>query len=164
MKFFLKQTTEPGGNLFLIYECKGELLYSVTGEFGMLGGNLYLRDMEQTEIARIHCMGVTGLSKYGVIIGGREQFCVVENFAVSRPHIRLGGTTWRLRGGVMAQSFDVVDVDREVRMTHGRCWSTVGDCFGLEIPREQDIPSCLSIAVIVDSTVMGSKPAPVPAS
>ena len=164
MDLYIKQNTEPDNILFHIFDKAGVPAFTVTGDLGSLGGKLYLLDAGGTEAARIHRLGVSTLSKYSVVIGEKERLRVTQNFTAPKQLFKLTKTSWRLRGDFLTRTFDVVDADHSVLMSHGRCWNSCGDCFGVQITRDQDVPACLAVAVIIDSVVLCGTGAAVPVS
>lgn len=89
---------------------------------------------------------------------------MTQNLTASRQPIKIKKVSWHFRGDLAARSYDILNVDSTVIMTHGRCWNSVGDCYAVDIPRESDILVCLCLSVILDSTVIGGTPAAVPAN
>jgi len=87
---------------------------------------------------------------------------VTQNLKAAHSPIKIRGVNWRFRGDLLTRSFDLVDIDSAVVMTHGRCWNQNGDCFAIEVTKESDVLLCLCIAVILDNTVFGSLTAALP--
>lgn len=163
MDFYLNRHTGAGETLFDVFDTAGTLLYTVEGEWGSFGGKLYLRDSSGTECAKITCMGIHGLCKYSVHIEEKECLRVTQNMA-SEHSIRLSKTEWSLRGDLLTRSFDVVDGEAQVRMTHAPCWTARGDSYGIQVERPEDVPVCLSLSVIVDSAALCGPGCVVPAN
>ncbi|HBN81853.1 MAG TPA: tubby C 2 [Ruminococcaceae bacterium] len=163
MNLYLKQNTDPGSTLFDIFYPDKTLAYTVTGDIGSLGGKLFLLSAGGREAARISRIGINELCKYSVVIGDRERLRVTQNLS-RESCFRLSKTSWRLRGDFITRSFDIVDARHAVLMTHGRCWNACGDCFGVQITRDEDAAACLSVAAIIDSIALSGTGAAVPAS
>ncbi len=153
MEFYVKPCAAES-SLFAVYGAAGELLYQITGENSALSGKLFLMDSGGREAAKIRRLGTSEISRYSIFVQGKEQAGVLQNFIGAKPVYRLYGVPWSFRGDVLSRSFDVIDVDGGVLMTHGRCWKGRGDCFAVTVTREADVPVCLSIAVVIDSLAL----------
>ena len=153
MEFYIKPCTAEG-SLFVICNAAGEQVYYVTGENNALGGKLYLKDCNGREVVKIRRLGTPEISRYSICVQGKERAGILQNFIGSRPVYRLYGVSWSFRGNVLSRSFDIIDVDGGVLMTHGCCWRAKGDCFAVTVTRDADAPLCLAIAVVIDSLVL----------
>lgn len=162
MQFYLRQGTDPDA-LFSVMEPSGQLVYRVKGDALPIGGKFYLLDSGEKEVARIFSVGVTAISKYAIQVGDKERARVTWNFNAKREQVKIKGVHWRFRGDLATRSYDILDIDSSVVMTHGRCWNKIGDCYAVQVANESDALLCLCLAVILDSTVIGGAAAPVPA-
>ena len=163
MKFYMKQSTGTDA-LFIILDALGQTVYHVTGDSLAIGSKLYLIDNLQREAARIFSVGVPTLSKYSISIEEKERARVTQNLNSTHSPIKIKGVDWSFRGDLLTRSYDLVNAESAVIMTHGRCWNQNGDCYAVEIAREPDALLCLCIAVILDNTVIGGKTAALPVS
>ncbi len=161
MKFYLQQSTNPD-TLFAVSDFLGQPVYRVTGDSLSIGSKTYLIDQNKKEAARIFSVGLTTISKYAIFIGDKERARVIQNLSAARQPIKIKGVSWRFRGDLATRSYDIVDVDSTVIMTHGRCWNASGDCYAVDVTRESDVLVCLCLSVILDSTVIGSIAAALP--
>lgn len=166
MRFFLKQCTGTE-SLFIVSDSCGRQAYEVTGEASSLGRRFFLRDGAGNEAVKITCVRLSTAAQYSVCVGkGKgegERVRLTVNPSAPRRPVSIRGVKWRFRGSMLTRSFDLVDSDSHTVMTHGRCWNKSGDCYAVEIPQESDVLLCLSIAVIIDSTVVAGVPSAVPA-
>lgn len=166
MQFFLKQSTGTE-SLFTVSDSCGRQVYEVTGAFSSLGRRFSLRGENGVEAAKISCVHLAASAQYSVSVekekGEKDKVRVTVNPSAPRRPVSIRGVKWRFRGSVLTRSFDLVDEDSHTVMTHGRCWKAGGDCYAAEIPEESDVLLCLSVAVIIDSTVVAGMPAAVPA-
>ena len=167
MKFFLKQSTETKA-LFTVSDSLGKQVYEVTGSISSLSQRFSLRGEDGNEAAKISCVHLTPeIAQYSVCVGDgkgeKEKARVSVNPSARLRPVAIRGVKWRFRGSVLTRSFDLVDAESHTVMTHGRCWNTHGDCYAVEISEEPDTLLCLSIAVIVDSTVVSGVPTAIPA-
>ena len=163
MHFYLRQNSDTDA-LFIIMDSTGQLVYRVTGDSLSIGNKISMIDNEQNEIARISSVGLATLSKYTIYVGEKERAHLTWNSGAKHHQVKIKGKSWRFRGELVTRSFDIVNVDSSVVMTHGRCWNNMGDCYGVDIKEEVDIPVCLCLAVILDSIVLGGTIAAVPAN
>ncbi len=163
MKFYIQQSTESD-SLFMIMDSLGQPIYRVTGDSLSIGSKIYLIDQNQKEAARIFSVGLTTISKYSVFIGDKERARVIQNLTAVRQPIKIKGVSWRFRGDLITRSYDIIDVDSSVVMTHGRCWNTSGECYAVEVTKESDVLLSLSLSVILDNTVITGSVAAVPAN
>lgn len=164
MDFYLNRHTDAGSTLFTVFDTAGTCLYTVEGEWGSFGGQMYLRDSAGAQLARVHCVGIRGLCKYSVFIGKHERLRVTHTLASAGLELRLKKTDWRLRGDLLVRTFDVVDAHGTVRMTHAPCWTPHGDGYGIHVERQQDVPLCLCLSVIVDNAALCGPGCAVPAN
>lgn len=161
MKFFIQQSTETN-ELFSVMDSLGQPVYRVTGDSVALGNKIFLIDQNGQEAARIFSVGLTTIAKYSVFIGEKERARVIQNLGRSRQPIKIKGVNWTFRGDLLTRSYDIVNADSAVVMTHGRCWNNVGDCYAVEITREADVLVCLCLSVILDNTVITGSAAALP--
>jgi Uncharacterized conserved protein len=163
MQFYIQQSTDPDV-LFAIMDSSGQPVYRVTGDSLSIGSKLCMLDDGNREVARISCAGLTAISRYTISVGDKERARVSWNFSAKRQQVKIKGVNWQFRGDLVSRSYDIVDIDSAVVMSHGRCWNQIGDCYAADIAKESDVPVCLCLAVILDSTVFGGTVAAVPAN
>lgn len=163
MQFYIKQSTDPD-TLFTIMNSSGQPVYRVTGDSLSIGSKLCMLDGGNNEIARIYSVGLTTISRYTISVGDKERARVSWNFNAKRQQVKIKGVNWRFRGDLASRSYDIIDIDSAVVMSHGRCWNQIGDCYAADIANESDVPVCLCLAVILDSTLIGGTVAAVPAN
>jgi uncharacterized protein YxjI len=166
MQFYIHQNTGTE-TLFIISDCLGQPVYRVKGDSLSIGSKYYLIDNNENEAARIFSVGLSALSKYTIYIDDKERARVILNLTATTPKqpIKIKGVKgirWRFRGDLITRSYDIIDVDSTVIMTHGRCWHTGCDCFAVDVTNKQDVLLSLCIAVIIDSTVIASSAAVLP--
>ncbi|QEY33806.1 hypothetical protein FL966_01370 [Caproiciproducens galactitolivorans] len=162
MKFFIKQSTGTDA-LFTILDTLGQPVYRVTGDSLAIGSKFYLIDGNTNEVAKIVSLGLTPKSKYTIYIHDKE--CARVNWSFTSEHhpVKIKGVNWHFRGDLVERSYDLIDANSAVVMSHGRCWNENGDCFAVDIANESDVLLCLCIAVILDSTVIAGSAKAVPA-
>lgn len=161
MKFYMKQSTDTNA-LFTVIDSLGQTVYHVTGDSLSIGSKFYLIDNNQNEAARIFSIGLTTISKYSIFIDDKERARVTLNLKSKHSPIKIKGVSWHFRGDLLTRSFDLIDDNFVIIMTHGRCWNQNGDCFAVEVAKESDVLLCLCIAAILDNTVIGSAAAALP--
>ena len=164
MKFYIKQSTGTE-ILFTVSDSLGQPVYQVTGDSLSIGSKSYLIDNNKNEAARIFSVGLSAISKYSVFIDDKERARVILNLTAPKQPVKIKGIkgeNWRFRGDLVTRSYDIINVDSSVVMTHGRCWNVSGDCFAVDVTNESDVLLCLCIAIILDNTVIGSSVAALP--
>lgn len=160
MQLFLESSAREG-TLFSVLNAEGMLVYEVTGEFTGLGRKFVITDQDGCEIARISGIRLTSYCQYSVT-AGKEHMRITTDFSSAHRCVRLRGMPWRFRGSAVSRSFDLVNAQSHVVMTHGRCWNVRGECYALEISQFGHVPLCLSVAVVIDSIADCGRAAPVP--
>ena len=163
MKFYINQSTGTDA-LFTIIDSVGQSVYCVIGDTTSIGSKYYLVDKDKNQVARISKVGFPTISKYTITIDDNDKAHVTQNLASSHNMIKIKGKKWRFRGDLLTRSYDLIDTDSSVIMTHGRCWNENGDCFAVDILDESNVILCLCIAVILDSTLIGGSAKPLPVS
>lgn len=152
-KFFLQQSAEPG-LLFSVMDGNGRPVYRVTGDSLALGSKVCFLDQNELEVARVFSVGLAAIAKYSVMVGEKERARVTWNLRSERQPIKIKGVKWRFRGDLITRSYDLVDEDAAVVLTHGRCWNRMGDCYAVEVAKGENALIGLCISVILDSTVL----------
>lgn len=155
MKFFLKQNTEGGKEVFIIYDDMGQPAYHVISDKNALSSKLILQDVAEKTVAKINRIGVLTLSRYDISVDDKECAHITQSLSAAIPKLKVHGLNWHFRGDIVLRSFDVLDIDRTLIMTHGRNWGPYGECFAIDIAKPQNELLCLCIAVAIDSMVMG---------
>ncbi len=161
MQFFI----HPGigtETLFAVSDTQGRSVYSVIGDSLSIGSKICVIDHNQQEVARIYSVGVPTVSKYSIFIDNKERARVIQNLTAARHPVKLKGISWRFRGDLLSRSYDIINVDSTVIMTHGCCWNLGKDCFAVDVTNQCDTLLCICIAVILDSTVMTGTAAVLP--
>lgn len=156
MKLYIKQSSAEGNELFTVYNHLGQLAYYVQSDENALYSKMIVLDIAKNAVAKINRIGVRTFSRYDINIDDNECARIFQNLAAIPPKFSIRGVNWHFRGDMVRRSFDVLDVDNMVVMTHGRCWGINGECFAVEITSSQNELLCLCIAVVIDSIVIGS--------
>ena len=154
MQFYLKPVS-GAEILFCVLDSHGQPVYQVRGDTLPFGCLLVMEELERgRKIARISGVRLSSAWQYSISCG-LQHVRLSMNVAAPRRPVRFRGVPWRFRGSVLMRSFDLVDAQGKIVMTHSRCWSGHGDCFAVEIPDPGNVPLCLGVAVVVDSIVLG---------
>ena len=165
MKFYIKQNTADGTEVFTICNESGQPVYHVQSEESTLYSKLTVFDTEKNAVAKINRIGVISLFRYDISIDDKDCARITQKLSsTGAPKLKIHGASWHFRGDMALRSFDVLDVDHTVIMTHGRHWGINGECFAVDIQLPQNEILCLCIAVVVDSIVMGGVGAALPVS
>jgi uncharacterized protein YxjI len=153
MQFYLKPVS-GFKTFFLVLNSCGVPVYEIQGDFTPIGCRFYLLDGCRKEIARISGVRLSTTCQYSISSQG-ERVRLTLNVTAPRRAVKLRGIPWRFRGNVLLRSFDILDAQARIVMTHSRCWSVHGDCYAVDIPEPAHVPLCLCVAAIIDSTVLG---------
>jgi len=163
MKFYIKQNTADGKEVFTICNEVGQPVYHVQSDESTLYSKLTVLDTAENVVAKINRLGLIGLFRYDINIDDKDCARITQNMtAAGAPRFRIHGVSWHFRGNMALRSFDVVNVDHTVVMSHGRHWGVNGECFAVDISLPQNAILCLCIAIVVDSIVIGSVGAVLP--
>ncbi len=156
MKFYIKQSTADGNEVFTILNEVGQPVYHVQSDESTLTGKLKILDTQKNVVAKINRIGVVGFSRYDISIDDKDCARITQNLAAAvTPKFKIHGVSWHFRGNMLLRTFDVLNVDHSIVMTHARNWGVNGECFAVDIALPQNEVLCLCIAVVIDSIVMG---------
>lgn len=163
MKYYIKQNTADGKEVFTVLNEVGQSVYHVLSDESTLYSKLILLDEAQNVVAKINRIGVIGFSRFDINIDDKECARITQNLAAKvTPKFKIHGVSWHFRGNMLLRTFDVLNVDHSIVMTHGRNWGINGECFAVDISLPQNEILCLCIAVVIDSIVMGGIGAALP--
>lgn len=156
----LKQAVDPGKILFHVMDELGNPCYDIGMEKHRLGKRIFIKDVEEQEVAYINCYGFSKMLRCSIFIKGSERLSILCSFVSSEPLFKINGQTWVFRGEVLLRNFDVVDVDRTVIFSHGKQWTpAVGDVYGIQIQQTTFLMESLCIAAVIDSFATGGQKA-----
>lgn len=161
MQFYLKPVM-GADTLFVIMDHCGRAVYEVTARPYSLGRRYYLVDTDCSRVARISCVRLSVAFQYSITVG-RQHLRMTVDFSSQRRPVKFRGKRWRFRGNATIRSFDILNENSQVIMTHGRCWGTHGDCYAMELKDPSRALLCLCVAVAIDSTVQSGLTSAVPA-
>ncbi len=163
MRYLMLRETGPVRNgvvpYFTVARQDGTPVFRIIGEKNPFTGKLALMDGGGRELARVLRVGTPALSYHTIWEAERRRAVLTRNLAAPRLPYRLYAIDWRFRGDCFSGSFDVVDGDGRVMMTHGLCWFGGQERVCVETSGEEDA-LCLCIAAVVDSTPRSPLPAP----
>ena len=162
MRVYLKQQTAPGRELFRAFDVLGNPVYTILCGEKTLTGKMLLLDNKQEIAVKISRIGPETFSRYTILEKGRPSVRLYQNMAVLQPVYQLLGISWKFRGNITARSFDLIEPDGAVVMSHGVCWRPGGNVFCLDIARERDVPLCVAISAVIDSVIPPGLTAAVP--
>lgn len=158
MILYMKQSIDPGDVLFYVMDQLGHICYEIKMQKHCLGKRLSIIDLQQQEVAHIHCIGFAKILRCGIVVKGAERLSLLCSLSSSEPLFKINGQTWVFRGEVMLRNFDVVDVDRTVVFTHGSQWvPNVGNVYGITVYQEKYMPECLCICAVIDTFATGTQ-------
>lgn len=162
MKYYIQRSGSSGNTLFRVYDKCGEPHYSaVFVKEGTLV-KILLLDAAHQKVATIRRIGVEPFwcDVIHTETGGRAR--LFQHLSSSGPQFYLSGVPWYFRGDFVVRSFDLLDAAGECVMTHGRCWNSMGESFGVEIRHQKSVVLGLCIAIAIDTVASSNGSAPVP--
>ncbi len=150
MRLFLKQDTSEEGGCFVILDESGDICFRVTGEPVFGGTVLYLFGREGLRLARIRQYAMQPYCFSVITAGEGESATLLQNPAGGKALLKVSRKNWRLRGDIIARSFDLIDASGRVLMIHGKCWEPRRSYYEINLNEERNAVLCLSIAVCID--------------
>ena len=146
-----------GDTVFLVYDQNQKLRYRVTAYQKPTGAVLLVTCGDGSEAAKIKQRIFHPFLRYGIAPAAGKNLSV--NLRLSSgglpQQLLLGGVTWKLRGDLTLRSFDLIDVDSSVLLSHQKCWKDRQDCFTVEIHQEAFEIPLLCVCLCVDFITEG---------
>lgn len=164
MRLYLKQQTASGNEIFAVCDMLANPIYTVLRGESAFTEKMLILDKEKNVAAKISRIGPETFSRSTITAYGKPSIRLFQNMAGIQPAYRLFGVSWRFRGNVPTRSFDLVELDGSLVMSHGVCWNPEGNVFCVDVIRETDLLWCTAISVIIDSVLPSGTVAAVPVS
>lgn len=153
MRLIIIQDKEDYRACFRVLDGSGEEKYRVTGERNQKGATLCVQDRQSVVMAMLRQRNFLFLSGYSISVSGNNCASVIQNLYSMRTLLRVRGADWSLRGDLRLRSFDVLDENHSVVMSHAKRWGVWGDGYELNIFRPECELLCLCIALCIDYAV-----------
>lgn len=162
MKYYLKPDS-GAKTAFTVLDSAGHQVYTVNMDVSALRRHFLLVNAKGNTVSKIMCIRISSAFQYTVSANKKHVLVTVDANSQHQP-VKMKGIRWKFRGDVIMRTFDITDESGKIIMTHGRCWNMNSNCYAVEIHSDvcADAELCLSIAIVVDCTDIGSIGAPVP--
>lgn len=149
MKLYMRQKVFSWVDRFTVKDEAGADKYIVEGEFFSLGKKLHVSDVYGKEVAFIHQKVFSFLPKFFVFVNGLQIAEIVKEFTFLRPKYSIEGLGWEINGSFMAHDYEITQQGRPIVNIHKQ-WMTWGDCYELDIAKEQDEIIALAVVLAID--------------
>lgn len=145
MRLFLKRDTADQSSRFLVYDELMKDKYSICGKSKPSGDNLKIIDLDGNTVAAIRQINLPIILMYNITAKGEKITLVYSGRSFS-----FRGISWHLRGDLDAKSFDIVDTDGTLIMSHCTRWGEQGDGYELNIESDSRELLALGVAVCIN--------------
>lgn len=127
----------------------GKDIYLVTGKWGNIGDGLYLYKLDGTLIAEVKQTKLALFPKFDLYLSG-EKVCSISKYqGLKNPYFHVTRIHWLVTGDFVKGHYKITHLTKTV-MTMEKAYLASGDLYALAIQREQDLPLCICIALILD--------------
>ncbi len=152
LKLYMNQKVFSWVDEFTIKDANGVDRYRVEGEFFSLGKKLHIYDMMGNEVATIHQQVFSLLPRFFVYVNGRQVAEVVKEFTFFFPKYRIEGPGWDIDGDFWDHDYSISCSGMPVVSVH-KGWMTWGDCYELDVQRQQDEIMALAVVLCIDCVI-----------
>lgn len=144
MTLFLKRTISADDPLFVICDMSGNETYRVNYAPGKIFSQqrLSVTDAQGRTAARIRRLPIAGSATYALRMG-KKRVTFVNIITAKGVYSHFYGINYHIRGAIAAKSFDVIDVDKTLVLSHRR---HSGYCE-LDIADGADELFCVAVSV-----------------
>ena len=149
MKLYIKQKIFSWVDRFAVKDENGADKYFVEGEFFSWGKKLHVSDSSGKEVAFIQQKVFSLLPKFLVFTDGNQIAEIVKEFTFLHPKYSIQGLGWEIEGGLMAHDYEIAQQGHPIVTIHKE-WMTWGDCYALDIEKEQDEIVALAVVLAID--------------
>ncbi len=149
MKLYMRQKVLSWVDRFTIKDEWGADKYFVEGELFSWGKKLHVSDVYENEVAFIQQKVFSLLPRFFVFIKDHQEAEIVKHFSFFRPRYSIEGLGWEIEGSFMAHDYVITQQGRPIVTIHKE-WMTWGDCYELDITREQDEIIALAVVLAID--------------
>ena len=149
MKLYIKQKVFSFKDKFNIFDERGEIKYTASGEIFTLGKKLHITDNAGNEVMFIRQRLMTLLPKYEITLGAAEPVEIVKNFTIFRHEYMIPRWNITIRGDFFAHEYEVFRGGQEIAHL-SKEWFTFGDAYAIEILNPADELTALAAILVVD--------------
>ncbi len=153
MKFYIKRDKTVGDSLFIVFDEHGRDKYFVSGS----KNSSYISDVSGRVIVKIHRLPLPALKAYS-ISSGNHNIKFFINTSSKSPSCYFYGNSWLIRGDISVNSFDIIDADNSLVMSHRRSFLNSND-YELDICKGNSELFCIATSVCVDLEAKVDNPA-----
>ena len=149
MKLFIKQKIFSFKDKFNIFEERGEIKYTATGEIFTLGKKLHVTDTADNEVIFIRQRLLTLLPKYEISLGTGESVEIVKKITFFKHEYAIPVWDITIKGDFFAHEYEVFRGSEKIAHL-SKEWFTFGDAYAIEIPDPRDELTALAAILVVD--------------
>ena len=149
MKLYIKQKIFSFKDKFNIFDERGEIKYTATGEIFTFGKKLHIADTSENEVMFIRQRLMTFLPKYEITLATGETVEIVKNFTLFRHEYTIPAWNISVQGDFFAHEYKVLRDGKEIAHL-SKEWFTLGDAYAIEILNPADELTALAAILVVD--------------
>ena len=149
MKLFIKQKVFSFKDKFNIFDERGEIKYTATGEIFTLGKKLHVTDAAGNEVIFIRQRLITFLPKYEITLGTGDAVEIVKKITFLRHEYAIPQWDITIKGDFFAHEYEVYKGNEKIAHL-SKEWFTFGDAYAIDIPDPRDELTALAAILVVD--------------
>lgn len=149
MKLYMKQKVFSWADKFTVKDAYGQDRYVVEGELFSWGKKLRVYNISGTEVAFIQQKVFSWMPRYQVFINGQQAAEIVKEFTFLRPRYSIQGPNWEASGSFWEHDYAITSGGRQIVTIHKE-WMTWGDCYELDVERQEDTVLALAVVLAID--------------
>ncbi len=155
---YMKEQYVARKERIIIKDESGKDIYLITGKWGNVGDGLYLYKIDGTLVAEVKQTKLSLMPKFDIYLSGKKVCSVSKYPGIHNPYFRVSRIHWIISGDFANHHYKILHLTKTV-MTMDKVYLASGDFYALSIKREQDLPLCVCLAVILDHWVIPRAPA-----
>lgn len=155
---YMKQAYVSIQNRIIVKDEKGKDIFLIIGKWGRIGDGLSLYAMDGTLLVEVKQTVLSLFPKFDVYVAGKKIASITKHPGIKGPYFKVSRLNWLVTGDFYNHHYRVHHPTRPV-MTMEKAYLAFGDFYALSVNQSQDVPICLSIAVIVDHLTLTRLPA-----
>ena len=149
MKLFLKRDISSDGALFIVFDELGKEKLYVGRDNRHSHFTLSITDTNFNRLCSISTVPLPMLKAF-TIKDKKITIRLIFNKNTSRQMCYYYGISWRIRGDIVNKTFEIVDNDNTVLLTHSGKWSRGNDCYEINITEGSRELLLVASAICVD--------------
>lgn len=152
MKIYIQRDKSNANSRYIIYSESGEKLYDVVGECKGRTEHTYILCKENC-VAKIRDTRLFML-RTCYVFTNTDRFHIVLTTSNDKMKISFHGIDFHIRGDVLHESYDLMNIDNSVVCCVSRRYVTHADVLELNINDKKHILNCIVCAIFLDSLCM----------